>query len=172
MHATQLLDDGFARVREETHDALRALPPGLAVARIDGEANTISWLAWHLARVQDAQVAALSGREEVWIAGRWSGRFDLPFDPRATGYGQSPAEVGMVDADPALILGYLDEVTEATHAVLAALDDEGLDAIIDARYDPPVTVGVRLVSILADDLAHLGQIGLLRGHLERTALTS
>ena len=51
------------------------------------------------------------------------------------------------------------------HAFLATLTPEELDRIVDRRWDPPVTLGVRLVSIAEDGLQHMGQAVYVRGLL-------
>jgi len=132
-------------------------------------ANTLAWLAWHVARGQDAQVAPLAGRDQVWTAGGWAGRFALPFDDDATGYGQSAADVARVDAAPELLLGYLDATTAQTLAYLERVEDDDLGTVVDRSWDPPVTLGVRLVSILDDCVQHAGQAAYLRGLLPRGA---
>ena len=43
------------------------------------------------------------------------------------------------------------------------IGDGDLDRVIDENWDPPVTLGVRLVSILDDDAQHVGQAAYLRG---------
>lgn len=129
------------------------------------DATTLAWLAWHVARGQDSQVAPLAGVEQVWTAGGWADRFGLPFDTDATGYGQSAQEVARVDAPSELLLGYLDAATAQTLAYLERLEDEDLDAVVDSSWDPPVTLGVRLVSILDDCVQHAGQAAYLRGLL-------
>jgi uncharacterized damage-inducible protein DinB len=50
---------------------------------------------------------------------------------------------------------------------LRGLSDEDLDRVVDTNWDPPVTLGVRLVSVLSDDFQHLGQAAYLRGLLGR-----
>ena len=50
--------------------------------------------------------------------------------------------------------------------MLATLDDGDLDRIVDESGDPPVTAGVRWVSIVEDSIAHLGQASYARGILE------
>ena len=47
------------------------------------------------------------------------------------------------------------------------LTDDDLDRIVDTSWDPPVTLGVRLISVLSDDLQHAGQAAFVRGVLER-----
>jgi hypothetical protein len=45
------------------------------------------------------------------------------------------------------------------------LTDDDLDRIVDERWDPPVSLGVRLVSVIDDDAQHAGQAAYLRGLL-------
>ena len=45
--------------------------------------------------------------------------------------------------------------------------DADLDRVVDERWDPPVTLAVRLVSVLADGLEHAGQAAYIRGVAER-----
>ena len=69
--------------------------------------------------------------------------------------------------DSALLLGYFEEVDENTVAYLRTLSDADLEQVIDSSWDPPVTVGVRLVSVIADDLQHVGQAAYVRGVVQR-----
>ena len=56
---------------------------------------------------------------------------------------------------------------ERTLSYLAGLTDGDLDRVVDESWDPPVTLGVRLVSILNDDTQHVGQAAYVRGLLQR-----
>ncbi len=136
--------------------------------RPDPDANSIGWLAWHLARVQDDHIAEVAEREQVWTAQGFARRFDLPFDDSVIGYGQSSDDVAKVRVEsPQLLTDYLDAVLAATQNYLSWLTPEDLDRVIDDRWDPPVTLGVRLVSVLNDDLEHAGQASYVRGLLDR-----
>ena len=167
MTPAELLADAFGRVRDGTHRLLRDLDDDALTYRPGPEANTIAWLVWHLARVQDDHVADVAGTEQVWTAQGYADRFGLPFDVGAIGFGQSSEEVGQVRADPALLREYLDAVTDATLAYVATIQPDDLDRIVDKRWDPPVTLGVRLVSVVSDDLQHLGQAAYVKGLLSR-----
>jgi hypothetical protein len=95
-------------------------------------------------------------------------RFGLPFDPRDTGYGHRAEEVAAVQVDAGeLLVGYYDAVHEQTARYVERLGDADLARIVDRSWDPPVTLGVRLVSVLADDLQHAGQAAFVRGILQR-----
>jgi hypothetical protein len=129
-------------------------------------ANPIAWLVWHLARVQDLHVAEIVGAEQVWVGSDWAPQFGLDPDPRNTGYGHSAEEVAAVRPQrPAVLLEYLDAVDARTRTVLEGLVPADLDRIVDRRWDPPVTLGVRLVSIADDCLQHAGQAAYVRGLL-------
>jgi hypothetical protein len=140
--------------------------PTLAEAPRPG-ANTIGWLVWHLARVEDSHVAELLEGDQLWAAGDWAGRFGLTADPSDTGYGHTPEQVAAVRPEgPDALLGYLDAAHARTCAYLEGLGADDLDRVVDRNWDPPVTLGVRLVSIADDCLQHVGQAAYLRGLLE------
>jgi hypothetical protein len=129
-------------------------------------ANTIAWLVWHLARVQDHHVAELLGTPQIWVSGDWARHFGLHPDPSNTGYGHTAEEVATVRPErPEALLGYLDAVDRRTRTMLAPLTPADLDRIVDQRWDPPVTLGVRLVSVADDSLQHAGQAAYVRGLL-------
>ncbi|WP_330334149.1 DinB family protein [Streptomyces sp. NBC_00536] len=168
MKATDVLADAFGRIQEVVHESVEGLSADALAARLDPEANSIGWLVWHLTRVQDDHVAEVAEREQVWTAGGWADRFGLPLPVRATGYGHTAAQVGSVRVgSDALLLGYFDAVHEQTVAFLRGLAATDLERVVDERWDPPVTLGARLVSVLADDLQHAGQAAFVRGALER-----
>ena len=170
MRTDEVLLDAFGRVRDLVARVLRDLAPEALTFRPGGDpdANTIAWLVWHLARVQDDHIAGAAGLEQVWTAQGWSGRFALPFDVAAIGYGQSSEEVAQLDgASAELLAGYHDAVHALTVSFVTGLGADDLDRIVDRSWDPPVTLGVRLVSVLSDTLQHVGQAAYLRGVAER-----
>ena len=152
--------------------------PPLAARAVDGldveelctapepGANTVGWLVWHLARVQDHHVAELLGTEQVWVHGDWARRTGLEPDPSNTGYGHTAEEVASVRPENSeVLLDYLEVVQDRTTEMLEGLAPEALDRVVDDRWDPPVTLGVRLVSIADDSLQHAGQAAYVRGLL-------
>lgn len=167
MPALDILSDGFDRVREGVREVAETLTVEQLETRPADDANSIAWLLWHASRVQDAQMADLAGTPEVWVAGGWAERFGLPLDPSDTGYGHTPEQVASVRGLTAeQLVGYQDATAERTKEILAGLEEPDLVRVIDVSYDPPVTVGVRVLSILADDLEHVGQAAFVRGMIE------
>lgn len=166
MNVAELLSDGFDRIQEVVYEAVEGLTPEQLSWQVKPGANSIAWLVWHLTRVQDDHVAEVAGIDQVWVAGGWKDRFDLPLPEYSTGYGHSEAEVASVRVkDPALLTGYYDAVHEQSKKFLSGLTGSQLDRVVDDRWDPPVTLGVRLTSVIGDDLQHAGQAVYLRGLL-------
>lgn len=163
MESNELLLDAFARVREAVAATLDGVDGDALVRRPSGNGNSIAWLIWHLSRVEDAQVASAAGLKQVWTSQGFAGRFDLPLPERDTGYGHSTSQVSSLKAPPELLLEYYDAVHLQTAAFLNNLGDVDFDRIVDTRWDPPVTLGVRLVSTIADCLQHVGQAAYARG---------
>lgn len=65
-----------------------------------------------------------------------------------------------------LLTGYYDAVHEQSLGVLRTVAAKDLERVVDEHWDPPVTLGVRLVSVLSDDLQHVGQAAYVRGLLQ------
>ncbi len=168
MDTRGLLADSFGRVRELYVDLADGLDDDAAHHRPGGTGNSVAWLLWHVARVQDDHVAGLAGADQVWLDG-WAERLGVPFDEGDIGYGHSSADVDAVriGSFPDLV-EYHEAVHAATESYLERVDGEELDRVVDDRWDPPVTAGVRVVSLLGDCLQHLGQVAYVRG-LPRSA---
>jgi uncharacterized damage-inducible protein DinB len=160
-----LLIDTFGRIREAVHDAVEGLDEDQLAHRPGPNANSIAWLVWHLTRIQDDHVAHVAGSEQTWPA--WADRFGLPFDLRDTGYGHDSTSVAAVRAPGELLVDYHDDTYERTVVYVRGITDADLGRVVDRRWDPPVTLGVRLVSVVADDLQHVGQAAFVRGLLPR-----
>ncbi len=164
MTSADLLIDAFGRIRETVHEAVEGLTASQLAARLDDDANSIAWLCWHLARVQDDHVAGAFDAPQVMPGPR----FELPFPPHDIGYGHSSREVAQVTVASAdILLEYVDAVHDQAVRLVAAVTDEDLSRVVDKNWDPPVTLSVRLVSVISDCLQHAGQAAFIRGILLR-----
>ena len=113
-------------------------------------------------------MSEIDGRGQVWVAAAWAEVFGMSADPSNTGYGHSTEEVAALGPkDPEALTGYHDAVAHRTLEYLATVDGDELDRIVDRAYDPAVSVGVRLVSVISDNLQHAGQAAYVRGIVER-----
>ncbi len=156
----------YGRIPPLARAAVEGLSADQLAARPAPEANSIGWLVWHLARVQDHHLTEILGGEQVWAGGGWAARFGLDPDPSNTGYGHTAEEVAAVrPKGPGALLEYLDAAGARTRSLLATVTPNELDRIVDRRWDPPVSLGVRLVSVADDCLQHVGQAAYVRGLL-------
>ncbi len=166
MTSAEILADAFDRVQETVHEVVRGLTAGQLAARLDRDANSIAWLCWHLARVQDDHLAHAFGVPQVWT--EYGKRFELPFEPGDIGYGHSSERVAQVTVSSGdLLTGYHDAVHGQTIRLVSGVTDADLSRVVDEAWDPPVTLGVRLVSVISDCLQHAGQAAFVRGILLR-----
>ena len=162
-----LLLDSLERVRETAHRVLDDTPePKLATPPALGT-NTVAWLVWHLTRGLDEQVAGALGYDAVWEAGGWRERFALPLPADAHGYGMTFDEVLLVQASAEHLRGYLDAAFAAAAEALRTVTDSDLDRVVDEHWNPPVTLAVRLVSVVNDCTQHVGQASYASGILSR-----
>jgi uncharacterized damage-inducible protein DinB len=166
MSGTDLLVDGFGRIREIVHEVLDGLTDADLQYRVDPGANSICWQVWHLTRVQDDHVAGAGGLTQVWLSG-FEERFGLSLDAADIGYGHSAAQAAAVQAPVDLLAAYHDATYEQTISFVSGLTEADLAKVVDRYWDPPVTMAVRLVSVLSDDLQHAGQAAFIRGLIER-----
>ncbi|MEO7421504.1 MAG: DUF664 domain-containing protein [Ornithinibacter sp.] len=164
---SDLVTDSLDRVRETVHSILDDTPASDLATPPTPQSNTIAWLLWHLSRVLDDHLASAFDQEQVWTSGDWADRFALPFPIEAHGFGQSWAEVMEVRSSAELLRGYHDAVQDAVAQWVEGLDVAALDRVVDERWDPPVTLAVRLVSVINDCTQHVGQAAYASGILAR-----
>jgi hypothetical protein len=168
MTSSDLLADAFGRIRGIVREVVDGLDQEQLAFRPDADANSIAWLIWHLTRIQDDHLAGPAQTSQVWLTEGWAERFGLPFDDSDTGYGHTSDQVAAVRvASGELLTGYYDAVYTETIRYVQRVTDADLGRIVDERWDPPVTLGVRLVSVICDGLEHAGQAAYIRGLIER-----
>jgi hypothetical protein len=167
MNVSELLTDALGRVRAQVPGVVEGLDDDQLAWRPDPEANSIAWLVWHLSRIEDDHVADVAGTTQAWAEDGWADRFGLPLPVADHGFGHSPEQVATVRASAGLLAGYYDAVSRRTAAYLAGVRPDDLDEVVDERWDPPVTLGVRLISVVNEVNQHVGQASYLRGLLER-----
>jgi uncharacterized damage-inducible protein DinB len=168
MHVREPIIDAYTRIKDLAVGAVEGLDAEALAHRPGPDANPIGWLVWHLTRVQDHHISELAGVDQAWTSGGWAQRFGMPPDPSDIGYGHTSEQVAAVPAhDPDLLAQYHEAVLERTLAFLNGVESDDLDRIVDRRWEPPVTMGARLVSVIGDDYQHVGQAHYLRGLLGR-----
>jgi hypothetical protein len=159
----ELLRDAFTRLIEHVDELTDGLTDEQANYRPSPSANSIAWLIWHSARVQDLQLAPIAGVEQVWKTGGWVDRFALDLPANDSGYGHGANEVAKVQVQADLLAGYYHAVHDLTLGFVADVTAEDLERVVDSNWDPPVTASSRIVSIIDDCAQHLGQAAYLLG---------
>jgi Protein of unknown function (DUF664) len=159
----EFLRDSFTRLIEHVEDITDGLTDEVSFHRPTPHANSIAWLVWHSARVQDFQLCEVAGVEQVWLRDGWVDRFALDLPRDSHGYGHTPEDVGKVRAPAELLAAYYRAVHKVTLEYIASVTPEELARIVDKRWTPPVTASARLVSIVDDCAQHLGQAAYVRG---------
>jgi hypothetical protein len=162
-----LLLDSLGRVRDTAHRVLDDTPEALLATPPAPGTNTVAWLVWHLTRGVDEQVAGALRYQPTWEAGGWRERFALPLPADAQGYGMTFDEVLLVQASADDLRGYLDAAFAAAADALRGVTDADLDRVVDEHWDPPVTLAIRLVSVVNDGTQHVGQASYASGILSR-----
>ena len=164
MDALDILRDLTSRPRTAAAALGGQLNPVSLNARPGGHDNSVAWLLWHTGREIDVQLADLTGGEQVWTAQGFDARFALGELGDTVGYGHSPEEARriVVEDGPGL-LEYIDAALAAFEDHLGTLSQDDLADVIDEQWDPPVTRGARLVSILDDAAQHIAQAAYVLG---------
>jgi hypothetical protein len=169
MTSNDLLTDAISRIHHVVHQATDNLTPEELSFRVNGDTNSIAWLVWHLSRITDDHLSEAASKEQVWIGNGWVDKFALPFPPDATGYGHGGDDVAAVKVKSGeILIGYFDEVIEEAQRFVKHLKEDDYARVVDNSWNPPVTLAVRLISVISDDLQHAGQAMFVRGIIENS----
>jgi hypothetical protein len=165
MEWKSLLLDGYERIPQEVEEIIGGLLPEDLNWQPGPEGNSIGWIVWHLARVQDAQIADLMGEEQVYIKEKWYAKFNRPARRRDTGFGATRQEVAEFQSpDSQVLLEYVKATTRQSLRYINSISAAELDRVLDEPwFTPRPTVGVRLTSILADGHQHTGEASYIAG---------
>ncbi len=165
MEWNEFLADGYGQVLEILERVLKGLTEDDLNWQPRSDCNSIGWLAWHLTRLQDDHIASLMGEEQLWNKDGWHARFDRQPASKDIGFSHSPKQVAAFKSpDIDTILGYHKAVLDRSRRYFLTLSSPDLERKLDEPWFQPLpTVGVRLMSILADSLQHAGQMAYVRG---------
>lgn len=168
MKVADFAADALSNMSDRLITGLDGLSVEQQCYRPDPDANTIAWLAWHMTRVQDHHIADLEGGNQLWIDDGWDKEMGMSSDLDDHGYGHSSEQVGaLVPPNPTVLAEYQAAVAKRTDTYVRGLTEEQFDEIIDRAWDPPVTRGVRITSVVNETAQHVGQVSYLRGLVER-----
>ena len=163
-----MITDGYGRVLQILEKVLDGLTQDDLNQQPHPDCNSMGWLIWHLTRVQDDYIADFMGEEQLWLSDGWHARFNRPPEPKDVGFGHSSEDVAAFESpDVGTLLEYHRAVLERSKRYIVTLSTADLDRELNEPwYQPLPTVGVRLVSVMSDNLQHAGQVAYLRGLLK------
>src|SRR5690625_22461 len=166
MDALDILSEAALRPLQAAQQFRAHLTAEVLNGHVNDHPNSVAWLLWHIGREIDIQTAALTGGEEVWTRGGFNDRLNLGEVGATLGYGHTPEEARAIRTDDADgLLEYLEAATESLVHYINSLDEDQLDHVVDQNWDPRVTCGVRLISIIDDAAQHVGQAAYVVGAL-------
>ncbi|MFC1940996.1 DinB family protein [Chloroflexota bacterium] len=128
----------------------------------NAECNSITFILWHIARVEDFFVNRVIQREtELYEAEAWREKLGTP--AKETGYTYTLEQLQAWPVPKLEILrGYADSVREKTLTFLESIPNEKLSEI--PRPDRSAdSIGTILGRISTEIALHIGQISYLRG---------
>ncbi len=165
MKTPDFIAKSLTESKEYIERAVRGLTADELSFRIRPSCNSIAFLLWHLARVEDLWINRnLIMEKEIYDAGGWFRKFSTP--PQDSGFGY---DVKKLDEWPVpsleLLRAYAAAVRQKTLEYLAGLDDKALEEARDFRWDKG-TVGSALSHLVTEVGEHTGQIGYIRGILK------
>lgn len=131
-----VLRDWLRGLTDDPAEQWRARPHGL---------NSIAWLVWHMARVEDSGLNRLVfDRPQVLddLAGRWMEHMSVPLRHHGTTMTSAEVDELSVRVDIAALCAYSGAVAERTHDLLQELRPALLDEVVEP---------VRLRRVLLDE---------------------
>ncbi|WP_316670126.1 hypothetical protein [uncultured Propionibacterium sp.] len=152
MDSIDLIKDAFSRIADELPGRLEGMSARSLLHRAQRQGNSVSWLAFTMARRQDRLFARIGGTAQVWDQG-WRERFDLPESAETA----EDERFRVVDVE--LLNGYYRAVAAASAGVLESGAAENLDRVLEGGR----SVGSSLVDLLNEITKDMGQIAFLRG---------
>jgi uncharacterized damage-inducible protein DinB len=150
----------------EYFDELKQKLEGLSDAELRWQAsvdtNTIAWLVWHMARVEDNWInGVIAGGENVWESGDWAKKTGIT--ATGNGYSDTMDEVrALPDVAVSDLLDYYDAVRAAAFEVIDGMSEKDISNEF-SRAGRTVTWAYILGHVIVEEAQHLGQIALIRG---------
>lgn len=168
MNAITILHNAATRPAEAAQGLRSSLSSEVLNAHLGGHDNSVAWLLWHTGREIDIQTADLAGTSEVWSRDGYAERTGIGAPGDGVGLGHTPGDAREICSDHGdALVDYVAAATDALLAYISTLTDADLDEVIDENWDPPVTRGVRLISIIDDAAQHVGQAAYAVGALSQ-----
>ena len=162
MRIGEFIEKSLAESNGYVNEAIKGLSTDQLAFRPQRHSNSIAFLLWHLARVEDLWInRILLGGKEIYELGGWYKKFGTPAQDSGFGY-----DVKTLDAWPIpkleLLRAYAAAVREKTKVYINALNTKKMDESKDFGWSRG-TIGSALSHLITEVGEHTGQIGYIRG---------
>jgi len=126
------------------------------------DTNTIIWLVWHMARVEDNWInGVIAGGDSIWDSGGWAVKTGITSE--GNGYSNTMDEVrALPEVAVSDLLTYYDAVRDAAFGVIDGISDEDISTEF-LRGGRTTTWGWIFGHVIVEESQHLGQVALIRG---------
>ena len=173
MEIVALIEQTLGDYWERMDRALEGLTPAELAWRPDAESNSIAFIVWHVARVEDRWIQVFAqGIPDVWTKEGWHEKLGLAEDYAFVGL--SAEQLGNFPTITKENLdGYRHAVQHGTQAYVKNLDADGLDFVPGRTPTPErsgslerhgsFSIGRMFRQTLAEYNQHLGQVSYIRG---------
>ena len=164
MTLNRFIEDAFQKEHEFLMDALSGLTPGEQAWRAGPDANSITWILWHMLRVEDMWFQFFIQRKsEIWERDGWNEKFGLP--TRDNGFGHTSEQVAAFPTlDLAELIGYGDAVRAETLDYLHGVTQEEFERV-PREQRPEMSVAAIFRQVIGEVYQHQGHIAYLKGLL-------
>ncbi len=154
----------FDMNRKDLLSVINDLTPEEVAWRPAGEANSIGFILWHMARVEDAWVQRpIQGKKHLWVSDGWAVKFGMPEDQRDMGHGYTVQQLDAFKTPSLdLLMGYSDAVRKATLAFLETWDPVKDNRDVKAAYGT-ITVKDVFATLIWELNQHGGQVAYVKG---------
>ncbi|MEE9286341.1 MAG: DinB family protein [Dehalococcoidia bacterium] len=165
MELIDLIRFTFDRVWTTLDRGLEGLTDEEITRRPNGHSNSIGWIAWHMARVEDRWFqTVLIKKPQLWET-VWAEKLGMPADPGYAGGGMKLEDVDRFKTPTAQqIKDYYAAVRQATRAYIGGLTPEAYDREIETFFGRTWTVGQLFGHLLCELNQHAGQVSYLKGY--------
>ena len=164
MTLNRFIEDAFQKEHEFLMDVLSGLTPEEQAWRAGPDANSITWILWHMLRVEDMWFQFFIQRKnEIWERDGWNEKFGLPI--RDNGFGHTSEEVAAFPTlDLAELIGYGDAVRAETLDYLRGVTPEEFERV-PREQRPEMSVAAIFRQVIGEVYQHQGHIAYLKGLL-------
>ncbi len=160
----QAIDSGVNECFEKLKRALDGLSEDELRWQPTLESNSIDWIVWHMARVEDNLInVVLQNHDPIWERDDWDER--LGIFTTGAGAGMTMGEIrkmGQIEV-PIVMQYYLSIRMETSDYFKNTMSENDLSRVIEHTNFRGWTSAQILGRLLCEEAQHLGQIEYLRG---------